>query len=350
MLSIASEHKFCQINPRYNCRNSHHFIELSLRKGYEIKCRRPRCSRKCNLNWRNQLERCLSRLLACYLPSECQTYRGNLIMPQDATPDQHIKVRKAFRQILDRWKARTGKTLEMFGILDITDAKNAHWDTIAYSNASPTTLRQVIADALKRAGGDHQSLIPTTVDESQAHCRYVAKTRKVDQITHRHRYIPAERSANGLENVWHTHGFWQGKSVDALWSELVQEWFPKTSGSNKEDTLLASSTTPVFDPGNPQTFAVESKDKVEFKQQMLKKLAALDPNPVRDRSTLLQTLARSPEMALGSIQIAQRHGWEVAYTHGLLESLRGTMGVAQTNGQMIDGRACFNGWWRQVSN
>lgn len=151
MYSSLQTHRFSQDSPRFTCKYERQFLETSLVKGFEVKCRQARCSiecnlNECNLNWARKHDICLTRHLK-ELTEDMIHYRGNLTMPPKATPTDHRKTKKQFLQIINRWKSRNGYTVEIHVKLDITSPSDAHWDTVVYSDAPKKSLKSIISDA-----------------------------------------------------------------------------------------------------------------------------------------------------------------------------------------------------------
>jgi hypothetical protein len=178
-------------------------------------------------------------------------------MPAGSTPHAHARAKELFLQTLRRWKAKHGYALELHAILDITAPTEAHWDLVAYSDAPKQALKQAISEAWKRSGGLRQSVVECDDDDLGAVVKYQVKSEvklaKVDRSTH---YIPAAQSDCGLNHHWSTSGFWRGRTVDAIWAEIIRDMFSDDQAddqdqddqgegsSNSSNTTLPSTPDP----------------------------------------------------------------------------------------------------------
>lgn len=219
----TNQHCFIQQSPRFYCRYARRFAQISEIKGFPVKCRDSRCSQACRNAWQQKHGACLARLLS-ELPGDClELYRGNLTLPPAASPDDHKRVKKEFLRIINRWKQGHGYAVEIHAVLHPTDPLNAHWDIVAYTNSPAKPFRKALADAWVRAGGRRCTRVALDGTELDAWARYTAKTTKVDREDH---LLLAPQSECGIDGIWSTRGFWQGKTVDQIWSTLLAEWFP----------------------------------------------------------------------------------------------------------------------------
>ena len=195
-------------------------------------------------NWSYKNRICETRLMD-HLDENMVVYRGSLSMPKNSSPDSHVKTRKEFLRILNRWKSKGKYTVEVRGLLHITDPLNAHWDTLAYSNAPERPLKAAVADAWHRAGGKWRgwSIESCEHEELTATLKYQNKD-TVNPDTAR-RYLPETKANMGMKFVWHTRpsktskGFWAGRSEGTLWQECIDEWYNKGQ--------MQSGTAPILD-------------------------------------------------------------------------------------------------------
>ncbi len=243
--SLAStSHRFSQSHPLSTCKNEVWNIIESLHKGYEVKCRDARCSFTCNARWSYKHWNCVHRLLYEHVSDENAIYRGHLRLPADAAPKDHRRVRKEFLRILDRWRARDGYTLELHAVLDIDDPLNAHWDTVAYSDAPRRPLKAAVSNAWRRAGGLKQTLVPVDDDELVGTLKYQVKdTTRADRAR---RFLPAMRADMGMNHHWSTKGFWAGKSEADMWGELRKEWFAPGEEPSESCPILEMKSRTIF--------------------------------------------------------------------------------------------------------
>ena len=219
---VAPIHRYCQQNPNKTCPRQAWLYVQSLHQGYEARCWEPRCCYQGSANWSHKHGLILTRL-ADYIPENRKIYHGNLTMPEDASPENHIRTRREFLRILDRWKCKHNYTLELHGVLEISNKTNAHWDTRAYSDAPKKPLRLAVSEAWSRAGGLRQSLVPLDRDDPER-LRCVDKYLSGDTLAKQAgKLLPDSQANMGMDLQWSTRGFWI-KSQKDLWSEWITEW------------------------------------------------------------------------------------------------------------------------------
>lgn len=252
----STSYRFSQAHPLSTCKNEVWNIIESLHKDYEVKCRDARCSFACNARWSYKHWTCVHRLLYEHVGDENAIYRGHLRLPTDASPKVHRRVRKEFLRILDRWRVRNSYILELHAVLDIDAPRNAHWDTVAYSNAPKWPLKVAVSDAWMRAGGFKQSLVSVDDDELVGTLKYQVKdTTRADRAK---RFLPASRADMGINHHWSTRGFWAGRSEPEMWNELKEVWF----GTEPQDSC------PISD----------MKNRTRHRAKMVAKLKGLTPD------------------------------------------------------------------------
>jgi hypothetical protein len=285
---------------------------------------------------------CVNKLLRDHLPDgsigmvvrKVLVYRGHLRMPPDAPPDAHKRAKKEFLRIMRRWARRGNRpkltcadadyTFEVHAVQHITDPRNCHWDTVAYSDAPPTALRAAVSDAWSRAGGLRQSLVPLDPEEIDDQCKYQSKDVKpeIRRCTH---YIPA---AQGMKYHWSSGGFWCDHKPEELWQEVIAEWLAEREASNTRDTCsepsATSDMTTDMAPETPVAAAVDAADdgllfgskhaslvlddmaeRARVIAEIDRRLAAL---PRRDRENVRAVLPTTPEHAVLPERIANDVG------------------------------------------
>jgi hypothetical protein len=235
------QHDYQQQYPRFVCRNSSRFYEISQFKGYTCKCRNPRCSLECHQNWARKQGSIIARHLHD-LPEQFTPYRGNLSLPKDASPQDHHRVRAAFLLALKRWKQRHNYIVEIHATTHVVDSNNSHYDIVAFTDAPHKPFHRAMLDLWVKAGGKPPTCVPlkepeidaTAMYNSKAILRVSSNTDKTKKPTK----LPSpnllnSREISGLDLTWHTRksksseGFWRGTKPDAIWQELCAEWFDK---------------------------------------------------------------------------------------------------------------------------
>lgn len=327
---VSKNHRFSQSNPRYKCRRPKFFAALSERLGYEVKCRDARCSIDCNRNWAIKHGVCLDHHLST-LPDGLTVYRGHLRMPENASPKDHDDAKGAFLRAVKRWGKRHGYTVELHGVLHITDPTNAHWDVVAYSNAPRKPLCEFVSAAWDRAGGLRQSLVPMEGAEIAAVARYTAKAinSRTNSRTRRDaRFLPAPQVVLGLDRKWSTRGFWIGTNVDAIWSELIKDWLKSRESSNKTKMDITDT--------HDNCTAIDLAPLVDDRY-----IPGEDPH--RDRLAFPWRLPTDPAESIGLTDYAARWGVSQDYMRGILAE---DSSVVVQAGELVDGRHVFSGYYR----
>ena len=331
-----SQVQFAQIKPLNYCRKCRSNIELSRnligdgKIAYIIKCRDPRCSHECRIKWSRKQSSIINIFLRDDLPIGCRVYRGNLTMRRGATPNQHATAKKAFLRTMKRWTNRHNCIFEIHATMHITDPNNAHWDIIAYSNASKTKLGKAVSAAWSRAGGKSHSLPLLDLDEIAAATRYASKDERVNkERKSNRRYLALPTRELGLNVVWHTSSFFQGQKPADLWRKQIQEWkdagvFCQPASNNCVPTL-----EPKVDAENPVQSPVQEAIQVRLdalkndpengskvstqlldataKQALLAELDRLESElPRRNSSNVVAVLPESPRTAT---EAASLGGW-----------------------------------------
>ncbi len=255
-------YEFVQEYPRFICRYAARYREISELKGFQVKCRDPRCSESCNLNWACKHGTCVAKHLR-NLPPELKRYRGNLTLPAGATVEDHRRIKSVFLQALRRWKAREGYTLEIHAVAHPTSPREVHYDVTAYSDGPAKPVRQAVKSLWIRSGGKGGSFVALDDDEIDPAARYQAKDTPL-QVNREKRYLLAPRS---IEITWQTGGFWRGDSLDAIWSRLIAEWFDLDDDCGiapiVDRKLSVSESVPTYTPG-----VCPERDKIHFRAKL----------------------------------------------------------------------------------
>jgi hypothetical protein len=207
---------FAQMTPNAICQNKGKMEHLSVQCGFQCKCRDPRCSLACYVNYRQKEAKILSHFLSHYLPDHFHPYRGNLMMPEGATVEAHRKTLERFNRLLQDWCKANGVTVRFYAYTDITAPDAQHYDIIAYADrpAKPDRVREMIVHLWKRAGGNRASCLPIgTKQERVARAIYAAKGRKADR---RPKWLPIRE---GLDLCRGSRGFWCGWTKAGLWDD-----------------------------------------------------------------------------------------------------------------------------------
>jgi len=241
------------------------------------------------------------------------------MMPDDASPADFGKVKGKFLKSLRRWAKRQGVKAELHGILHVQGRTRAHWDVVCWTDASLTKLHEHFGGAWRRVGGHRQSLV--VVAESgdlDAVAAYQAKPVARDRGTPH--YLPAFRSAGfGLELTWQTAGFWAESSLDAVWAELIAEWFPSPAPIKETELTTPPSEgeggIPVYIPGKSTHW---------------------------DRANFARRLPGEAKHAVGIGTYAAQWGVSPDYMLGIIQTIPG---IVKTSGELVEGSHHFNGWY-----
>lgn len=277
------------------------------------------------------------------LPETHKTFRGNLTMPLDATPDDHRRVKETFLQSLRRWKNRTGIVLEIHAFLHATDPHNAHWDFVGYHAGRPQAAHAAIRDLWVRSGGLRATAVGMSADEHGAVNSYQSHpqrpiVKRTLTVSRTPIYVFRPRAEMGLEIVWYTSGFWRGSSLEATWSLLIREWF----GGDEELTALEQLEQ-----------AQREADRAARGAVAFKPVEAPAPPPyvpgddlASDRAHFLRRLPRSPGEAIG-VDVYSRQ-WGVSATY-MLSVLRSCPEAKCLDGWVDPqtGFHVFNAWHRE---
>jgi hypothetical protein len=218
---------FAQVEPHHVCQDRGLYDQLSEACGYRKKCRDPRCSLVCLKNYMCQEALLLKHFWEGHLPSGMMALRGNLTMPLGADVESHRAARTAFLKALSRWSRKTRKTLAIRCYTHATNHYNAHYDYVAYTDATVDQIKALIAKWWRQAGGRRSTTQP--LDKPAAWSVYVTKTRKKDE--QRFRYVPWRPSdphdPPALAYTWGTRGFWgDGQTRQSLWKEWCKVMYP----------------------------------------------------------------------------------------------------------------------------
>jgi hypothetical protein len=368
---------FANANAPDRCRNPEFFLHQAIARAasggdeYISQCRCPSCSVACNKRYAEKLATCLRRRIE-ELPADYKAYRGNLMLPKYATPDDHKRVKRAFEQNLRRAKEKHGFDLELFAIRHSTDVHNAHWDISVYSNGPKTVVKSVLLDCWDRAGGSRKSLQLIPRDEYEIWARYQAKAVIGDED--KIKLIPAPRSICPLQSFWSTGGFWGSGTLESYWSDFLDILYPdrvkkRLAHQTSQDSILFIASNDVSQDGsNDSQDATSECPTVEsimldltvmgltrqrfltletlehepnltpFLQTVLCRYKALTRNPRRDSLQLIRTLPRKLAEATGIDRLAVRLGWDKSYIKGLLDKL---LSVGEV--KCSDGACAYNG-------
>lgn len=356
---------FAQTDPHFVCQCRGRFWEVSERKGYQVKCCDPRCSKACLKNFCHREQRVLSHFLEAMLPDGHAAFRGNLTLVKNATPDAHRKVRASFLRALQR----RCPSLRIRCNLDITDARNAHYDFTAYGPAhlSADRIKASVAEAWAVAGGKRSTCRPLhDGDQRQAWATYTTKSRKRDD---RWRFVPAR---NRLPITWGTDAFFgPGVTKDDVHAAWVRATFPRKlvavlvteqahdewaeyveptpSSSNYNRGKFVADSAPHAPLETPSAEAewkslAGDRERVEYHAGSLfdSRMSDLqarfpdhvqvvpvtgtftrpDPETVR-RADMLMTLPPCPSEAVTAAELAHRTGWDEWQVRRQLDDLPG---------------------------
>jgi hypothetical protein len=256
-----------------------------------------------------------------HLDGKYTKYRGNLMLPKGATPDDHKAAKKSFLQSMSRFAAKRGGVFRIHATQEIDDPLNVHWDCNAYSDIPVTPLAKAIGKYWKRAGGEkaRQSLVILADDDDEidASTKYNAK------VDHPIKYLAAK--GTGLNRVWYSKDFFEGTTQKALWHEFIEEL--KAAGvfrrkrSHSKEPSLDSKNTPELPPESPVKQALkerfealrnESKDGSlecdgiltdEEKQELYAEIDRLEAKlPQRDADNVLCVLPEAHQDAVSHLQ------------------------------------------------
>jgi hypothetical protein len=284
------------------------------------------------------------------LPEDIKVYKGHLSLAKDASPGDHQAVKDAFLLAIRRWAKRHGHRVELHATIHITSPTQAHWDYHLWTDANYWALRTFFNAAWKRAGGDRSVMVePDSID---ATARYQAKPAEPDPKS-REVLLPAAQSMLGIDTQWSTRGFWRGRSIDIIWSELIREWKDGPIVLTNEDYQAVRSCPECHDsrPNLCPIHASLSQNKRDITDTPdTSKIPFHDDrhipglSRVRDRNEFLKNLPDQADHAIGLTEYARRWGVSPDYLRIILEEIPG---VSRTDGQVIGGKSCYGGWFRK---
>lgn len=339
---------FIQVSPRYFCKSLKVRLAAKEKLGldYLPKCRDPRCSQECQANWASKQSACRTRLLRD-LPADFDTFRGNLTLPPDATPDDHRKVKKVFIQALRRWKKRAGITLEIHSFLHATDPRNAHWDFVGYTSGRRKAAMGIIRDLWTRSGGLRASCVEMSEDEFGAVNRYQTHAAPISKrklsVSRDPIFVFLPRAEmGGLEITWHTAGFWMGSSLEATWRLLISEWFGDDGDDLDEQFEIVKRRTERHANGDDRPSAPISKRELSVTDSVY-----IPGDDVSlDRIHFPRRLPRNPDDAIGVEEYSSQWGVSPDY---LLSVLRSCPNAQCLNGypDPVSGHLRYNVWHRK---
>jgi hypothetical protein len=233
-------------------------------------------------------------------------------MPAGSTPHAHARAKELFLQTLRRWKAKHGYALELHAILDITAPTEAHWDLVAYSDAPKQALKQAISEAWKRSGGLRQSVVECDDDDLGAVVKYQVKSEvKLAKVDHH----------------WSTSGFWRGRTVDAIWAEIIRDMFSDDQADDQdqddqgEGSSNSSNTTLPSTP-DPETVYQAVQNLADFRTNIEYRLDHLG-DQAHVLSRVVQRLPLKADEAPTIRTIATQWGLPTADIHSMLLGTRG---------------------------
>lgn len=280
------------------------------------------------------------------LPEDYETFRGNLTMPPDASPDDHRKVKELFLQSLRRYKKRHGITLEIHAFLHATNATNAHWDFVGYASGRRKAAMGIIREIWTRSGGLRASCVGMGEDEHGAVNRYQAHAAPIIKrtltVTRDAFNVFRPRSEMGLEIVWYTAGFWRGSSLEATWRLLISEWFGDDGDDLDEQFEIAKRRTERHANGDDRPAA-----------PIIKRTLSVTDNvyvPGNDKSLdkihFPRRLPSNPSEAIGVSEYADQWGVSPDYMISILQSCPNAHCL---NGypDPVSGRLRYNVWHRK---
>jgi hypothetical protein len=181
-------------------------------------------------------------------------YHGNLKLPPDASPDDHIRVRKAFLDRLKYHRKRLGCVIELFAYMHIDDQLNAHYDFMLYTDMSERKVTELVRTLWLESGGRERASV-VKVKDGQAIvplARYMAKADKVKESKRRYRRLPIGRADGGIKVTWGTSGFWGEESFRQYGDRLAREYgerfrreecCPLINKTQSEKSSIPSSST-----------------------------------------------------------------------------------------------------------
>jgi hypothetical protein len=374
-VSIARSHRFAEINARRKCKNAKRVLQIGLDTGeYLVKCRCARCSLDCYANFAAKRSACLyQRLVEVENDTDYAIYGGSFTLNPRATPEDHVRVKRLYRQEMMRWAKRTGYVFGLAGQLHITRVDEGHWDHHCYTDCPEKPFRRQMRDCWQQAGGRRNALRRLKgEDDIRRSVRYGSKDIEIPKDEDR--YIPAPRRVCPLDHVWEIGGFWAGRKVDVRWSEILDERYPDRvvkraaklastleSGQlpiDRRSISLLDSTSPS--QATPETIVSqpESRDKLfledlidrddltPFQKQVKAKYLALRPDLKADAHVVLESLPYDPEKGLGVSDLSERLTLPRDHVQAILETLREAGKAVLLDGRLVDGKYRFNRWHR----
>ena len=302
-------------------------------------------------------------------------YCGNFTLASKASPQDHVKVKRLFRQEMIRWSKRTGYSFGLAGQLHITSLAEAHWDHHCYTDAPEKPFREQVRDCWKQAGGRRNSLRRLKSEEDiRKSVRYGSKDVLLPKDEDR--LIPAPKKICPLNHVWEIGGFWGGRKVDLRWSDLLDGWFPdrvaKRLAKSVSDLEIGrcpiarraiSSLDSTLDPqSDPQIVISQpiSSDKLfledlpgraeltPFQKKVRSKYLALRPDLETDLELVLKSLPYDLANSLGVSDLSERLDLPKDHVLSLLRDLKSSGLVVCQEGKQAGGR--INAWHRHEWN
>ncbi len=151
--------KFAQINPRKRCRERISVMKRSLIYEHRCRCRRHKCSLECLRRWAEKEKWIMGHFLK-RLPSQYQTFRGNLTMPHQASVDEHKQTRSAFTRKVSEYCRVNRATIRFRCYADIEsntdfpdDPTDQHYDFVMWSDVPYDKLKEIISTGWIMSGG-----------------------------------------------------------------------------------------------------------------------------------------------------------------------------------------------------
>jgi len=302
--NIVSTDEFHQPNPAFVCKNWALNLVLSEQQGYRVKCRNPRCSLGCYQDWRQKQSYVLRRLFQRYLPSDVKTYRGCLKLHDNATRDDHKAIVTKYLRALKWHSAKHNAIIEVHLTAHITGRpNNMHYDLLVYSGLPKTMLRRIAKSAWRNVGGLYAS-VPEMESEDERIKAIKYTTKDTTEARKEYVHLP---SSNGFHLTRYSSNFWQGHSVESLWSELKLEWFPPTENTAPEtndapimNSKFSDTSMASFSPSHDDQIAYKVRDKRlrDIAQSYMRQFAPKTP----DKAMTLHALSTKLSIPAGWLQ------------------------------------------------
>ncbi len=343
MVHIDPPVEFHQCNPRQVCKYWAHNLRLNADREIPITCRDPRCSLGCYQKYRQKEASILQRFLTKQLPSECQSYRGNLTLRPHATVSDHKAVVSGFFERI-RYRQRRDKVVVRAYLTAHVTEQGQHYDIIVYSDLSKAKLREVVRESWLNAGGLRYSIVGLTDEDDQIKAaKYNAKDTEAER--RKYQYLPAK---NGIHLTRNSHDFFGDTSKERLWKDCISTWFPQDESkdiTSTSDDVEASNiskgfyrnNSPHFHPQNDlpnslQTAAItdditdlQTDDILELDKRF-RRAKDVD-NKVKDYALSLvrRHLPKTPESSMTIRDLSRRISIPVGWLTTLLEVTEGVV-------------------------